>query len=284
MATLPTDTPPLATATATATATAKAAPSTVTRVEIRQTALWITLNRPDSRNALSAALVNELDAHLAAAASNPAVRCVVITGAGSAFCAGADLKSPPGQVVNGRQGVTLADVLARIQDHPKPVIAAVNGAAFAGGLGLVGASDIVVITEDAPCSFSEVRIGVIPAVISVVCLPKLGPAHGMKLLLTGERFDGRRAVELGLAHRAVPADQLQAAVQQEVDALRLAGPTALAECKKLVRRIPTLDRDAALQEATEWSLRMFLSAEAAEGMAAFREKRPPAWALPAAND
>ena len=278
MATLPTDTPPLATATATAT------PSTVTRVEIRQTALWITLNRPDSRNALSAALVNELDAHLAAAASNPAVRCVVITGAGSAFCAGADLKSPPGQVVNGRQGVTLADVLARIQDHPKPVIAAVNGAAFAGGLGLVGASDIVVITEDAPCSFSEVRIGVIPAVISVVCLPKLGPAHGMKLLLTGERFDGRRAVELGLAHRAVPADQLQAAVQQEVDALRLAGPTALAECKKLVRRIPTLDRDAALQEATEWSLRMFLSAEAAEGMAAFREKRPPAWALPAAND
>ena len=282
MATLPTDTPPLATATATA--TAKATPSTVTRVEIRQTALWITLNRPDSRNALSAALVNELDAHLAAAASNPAVRCVVITGAGSAFCAGADLKSPPGQVVNGRQGVTLADVLARIQDHPKPVIAAVNGAAFAGGLGLVGASDIVVITEDAPCSFSEVRIGVIPAVISVVCLPKLGPAHGMKLLLTGERFDGRRAVELGLAHRAVPADQLQAAVQQEVDALRLAGPTALAECKKLVRRIPTLDRDAALQEATEWSLRMFLSAEAAEGMAAFREKRPPAWALPAAND
>ena len=282
MATLPTDTPPLATATATA--TAKATPSTVTRVEIRQTALWITLNRPDSRNALSAALVNELDAHLAAAASNPAVRCVVITGAGSAFCAGADLKSPPGQVVNGRQGVTLADVLARIQDHPKPVIAAVNGAAFAGGLGLVGASDIVVITEDAPCSFSEVRIGVIPAVISVVCLPKLGPAHGMKLLLTGERFDGRRAVELGLAHRAVPADQLHAAVQQEVDALRLAGPTALAECKKLVRRIPTLDRDAALQEATEWSLRMFLSAEAAEGMAAFREKRPPAWALPAAND
>ena len=277
MATLPTDTPPLAHVTDTASA------GTVTRFEIRQAAAWITLNRPDSRNALSAALVNELDGHLQAAAIDPAVRCVVITGAGSAFCAGADLKSPPGQVVNGRQGVTLADVLARIQDHPKPVIAAVNGAAFAGGLGLVGASDIVVIAEDAPCSFSEVRIGVIPAVISVVCLPKLGPAHGMKLLLTGERFDGRRAVELGLAHRAVPAAQLQAAVQQEVDALRLAGPQALAECKKLVRRIPTLGRDAALQEATEWSLRMFLSAEAAEGMAAFREKRPPAWALPAAG-
>ena len=108
MATLPTDTPPLADA-------------SVTRLEIRQGAAWITLNRPDSRNALSAALVNELDAHLAAAAANPAVRCVVITGAGSAFCAGADLNSPPGQVVSGRQGITLADLLARIQDHPKPV-------------------------------------------------------------------------------------------------------------------------------------------------------------------
>ena len=258
--------------------------SALTRYERRQGAAWITLDRPDSRNALSAALVNELDTHLQAAAADPAVRCVVITGAGSAFCAGADLKSPPGQVVNGRQGVTLADVLARIQDHPKPVIAAVNGAAFAGGLGLVGASDIVIAVDDAPFSFSEVKIGVIPAVISVVCLPKLGPTHGMKLLLTGERFDGRRAVAVGLAHRAVPADQLQAAVQQEVDALRLAGPQALAECKKLVRRIPTLDRDAALKEAAEWSLRMFLSPEATEGMAAFREKRPPAWTLPSPQD
>ena len=258
--------------------------ATVTRLEIRQGAAWITLNRPDSRNALSAALVNELDAHLAAAATDPAVRCIVITGAGSAFCAGADLKSPPGQVVNGQQGVTLADVLARIQDHPKPVIAAVNGAAFAGGLGLVGACDIVITAEDAPYSFSEVKIGVIPAVISVVCLPKLGPTHGMRLLLTGERFDGRRAVEVGLAHRAVPADQLLAAVQQEVAALRLAGPNALTECKQLVRRMPTLHRDSAFKEASEWSLRMFQSAEAAEGMAAFREKRPPAWALPAADD
>ena len=177
--------------------------------------------------------------------------------------------------------MTLAELLARLQDAPKPVIAAINGAAFAGGLGLVGASDIVVTAEDAQFSFSEVKIGVIPAVISVVCLPKLGPHHGMKLLLTGERFDGHRAVEVGLAHRAVPADQLQAAVQQEVDALRLAGPMALAECKRLVRLVPTLiatqGRDAALQQAADWSLRMFQSAEAAEGMAAFREKRKPSW-------
>ncbi|MFH1605424.1 MAG: enoyl-CoA hydratase-related protein, partial [Pseudomonadota bacterium] len=223
------------------------------------------------------ALVNELDAHLASALDDAAVRCVVLTGNGPAFCAGADLKSPPGQVVDGRSGVTLADVLVRIQDAPKPVIAAVNGAAFAGGLGLVAASDIVVAVDDALFSFSEVRIGVIPAVISVVCLPKLGIHQGMKLFLTGERFSGAQAVDLGLVHRAVPKAQLEVAVQAEIDMLRLGGPNALAECKRLVRRVPYLPRDEALRLTSEWSVRTFRSAEAAEGMAAFREKRQPAW-------
>ncbi len=259
------------------TATTTATTATATLYHLAQGAAWITLNRPEQRNALSAALVNELAAHLQAALDDPAVRAIVVTGAGVAFCAGADLKSPPGQVVDGRQGVPLASVLAMMQDAAKPVIAAVNGAAFAGGLGLVGAADIVVTAEDAVYSFSEVKIGVIPAVISVVCLPKLGPHHGMKLLLTGERFNGSQAVAYGLAHRAVPAAQLQAAVQTEVDALCAAGPIALAECKKLVRRMPTLARDAAFAEASEWSARMFRSAEAAEGMAAFREKRKPNW-------
>jgi len=235
--------------------------SNVTLYDIRQGAAWITLNRPEARNALSAALINELDAHLAVALSDPAVRCIVLTGNGPAFCS----------------GVSLAEVLVRMQDAAKPVIAAVNGAAFAGGLGLIGASDIVVAVEDAPFSFSEVRIGVIPAVISVVCLPKLGIHHGMKLFLTGERFSGAQAVALGLVHRAVPRAQLQAAVQAEIDMLCLGGPLALAECKRLVRRVPQLPRDEALRETSEWSARTFRSAEAAEGMAAFREKRTPAW-------
>ena len=159
----------------------------------------------------------------------------------------------------------------------KPVIAAVNGAAFAGGLGLVGAADIVITVDDAPFSFSEVRIGVIPAIIAVVCLPKLGRHHGMKLILTGERFSGTQAVAMGFAHRAVPADQLVAAVQEEVDMLRLGGPNALAECKKLVRTIPTLSESEAFTVAGQWSRRMFMTPEAAEGMAAFREKRKPSW-------
>ena len=192
----------------------EASDAAVTRYEVRGSAAWITLDRPEQRNALSAALVDQLAGHLDAAIADAAVRCIVLTGNGSAFCAGADLKSPPGQVIDGRQGATLADVLARMLDAPKPVISAVNGAAFAGGLGLVGASDIVVSVDDAPFSFSEVRIGVIPAVISVVCLPKLGVHHGMRLLLTGQRFDGRDAVRYGLVHRAVPAADLIAAVQR----------------------------------------------------------------------
>jgi methylglutaconyl-CoA hydratase len=114
----------------------------------------------------------------------------------------------------------------------------------------------------------------------VVCLPKLGPLHGMKLFLTGERFSGAQAVGYGLAHQAVPAAQLQATVDALVATLAAGGPIAVGECKKLVRRIPTLERDAAFAEASTWSARMFRSPEAAEGMAAFREKRQPNWIKP----
>ena len=169
-------------------------------------------------------------------------------------------------------------MLKRIIDSHKPVIAAVNGAAFAGGLGLVGASDIVIAADDAQFSFSEVRIGVIPAIIAVVCVPKLGTHHAMKLFLTGERFTGAQAVGLGLAHRAVAKEGLRAAVQQEIDAICLGAPIAVTECKKLVRRAAE-DRpvDEAFREMEEWSRRMFQSADGIEGMAAFREKRKPKW-------
>ena len=249
-----------------------------TRYEVRKGAAWITLNRPENRNALSAALVTELYDHLLAANEDACVRSIVITGSGPAFCAGADLKSPPGQTIEGGgRAVPYVDVLNNILDSKKPVIAAINGAAFAGGLGLVGAADIVITNEEALFSFSEVRIGVIPAVISVVCLRKLGTHHGMKLFLTGERFTGRQAVEYGLAHRAVPADQLTDAVTEEIDAINLGGPNAVAEAKKLVRKVPELSVEEGFELTGEWSMRLFRSEEGAEGMAAFREKRKPRW-------
>ena len=248
-----------------------------TLYEVRNGAAWITLNRPENRNALSAVLVSELHDHLLAADGDASVRCIVITGAEPAFCSGADLKSPPGQMIRGRRSVPYPKVLTAIVESTKPVIAAVNGAAFAGGLGLVGAADIAIAVEDARFAFSEVRIGVIPAVISVVCIPKLGTHHAMRLFLTGERFTGAQAVQMGLAHRAVPKDQLVDAVNEEISMINLGGPNAVPECKRLVRRIPMLSMEEGFEEASTWSSRMFGSDEAAEGMAAFREKRDATW-------
>ena len=248
-----------------------------TLYEIKDGAAWITLNRPENRNALSSVLVLEMYEHLVAANEDPNVRCIVLTGTGPAFCAGADLKSPPGASIEGRKAGPYPTVLTQIMDSDKPVIAAVNGAAFAGGLGLVGAADIVVAVDDVQFSFSEVRIGVIPAVISVVCIPKLGTHHAMKLFITGERFTGTQAVEMGFAHRAVPKNQLNEAVQEEIDMINLGGPNAVVECKKLVRSVPTLSREEAFELTAEWSGRMFRSDEGAEGMAAFREKRKASW-------
>lgn len=248
-----------------------------TLYEVRDGAAWITLNRPENRNALSAVLVSELYTHLQNANVDDKARCIVITGNGPAFCAGADLKSPPGATIEGVKSVPYPDVLSSILDSRKPVIAAINGAAFAGGLGLVGAADIVVTVEDVIFSFSEVRIGVIPAVISVVCLRKLGNHHGMKLFITGERFSGTQAVEYGLAHRAVPADQLTSAVQEEIDMIKLGGPNAVAEAKRLVREVPEVSIDEGFKLTGEWSGKLFRSEEGLEGITAFREKRKPKW-------
>ena len=260
-------------------------PSTeATLYEVKNGAAWITLNRPENRNALSAILVSELWEHLQAANGDDNVRSIVITGNGSAFCAGADLKSPPGGSIEGRRSVPYPDVLTFILNSDKPVIAAVNGYAFAGGLGLVGASDIVVTVDEATFSFSEVRIGVIPAVISVVCIPKLGTHHAMKLFLTGERFKGTQAVEMGFAHRAVPADQLEDAVNEEIDMINLGGPNAVVQCKKLVRAVPNWNTAEGFEHTAEWSGRMFRSKEAAEGMAAFREKRDASWIASQSRD
>jgi len=218
-------------------------------------------------------MTHELDGHLSVAMSDPAIRAIVLTGEGAAFCAGADLKASPAE---GQD--VFPDVLRRIWEGSKPVVAAVNGHAFGGGLGLVAAADIAIAADHAMFGFSEVRIGVIPAIISTVVLPKLGVHQGMRLFLTGERFDARQAVDYGLLHRAVPAGRLVEAVDSELEALSRGGPNALAEVKQLVRKVPTLPFDEALQYATRKSRELFRSEEAAEGMGAFAEKRKPGWA------
>jgi len=253
---------------------------TSTTYELRGRNAWITLDAPATRNALSSALIAELGAHLRTAIDDDAVRVIVLTGNGPAFCAGADLKSGGGAAAaaGGAQRNPFVDILELMWDGPKPVIVAVNGHAFGGGLGLVAAADIAVSVDSAKFAFSEVRVGVIPAMISVVVLPKLGVHHGMRLFLSGETFDATRALGYGLLHRIVPAAELAQAVEHEANAIALGGPNAVREAKRLVRTVPRLSMAEGFTYAADKIATLFASPEAAEGMAAFVEKRKPKWA------
>jgi len=250
--------------------------SAATLSELRRDTAWITLNQPERRNALSDEVVSGLLAHLRAAIDDTRVRTIVITGAGSAFCAGADLKG--GGVRASDEENPFITVMKTIWESPKPVIGRINGHAFGGGVGLAAACDITIAAESAMLSFSEVRVGVIPAMISVVVIPKLGIQNTMWLFLTGERFDARRAVALGLIHRAVPPGELDQAIEDVLGMIRLGGPTAIREAKQLVRRIPEMSMEDGFRYTAKKIGELFASAEAAEGMSAFVEKRKPRWA------
>jgi enoyl-CoA hydratase/carnithine racemase len=235
----------------------------------------LTLDSPANRNALSRALIADLRRHLADVAADEAVRALVITASGGTFCSGADLKDPPVQ----RGGGSFAELLQTLWDFPKPVVAAVNGHVRAGGLGLVAAADVVLCVETATFAFTEVRIGVVPAVIAVLCQRKMTAAAAARYFLTGESFDARAAVAAGLVSEVVAADSLTPALDRLLGELRRCEPEALRVTRDLMRRLPGLDVDDGFEQAAAVSEAMFASAAAAEGIAAFREKRVPEWAL-----
>ena len=239
----------------------------------------VTLDSPANRNALSRALLAGLEDSLNAAIVDEHARLIVLTGAGPVFCSGADLKERGGAGEPGRSGPgALVTILKKIWDSPKPVIAHVNGPARAGGLGLIAACDIAVSVDSATFAFSEVRIGVIPAIISVVVLPRLGAAKTMELFLTGDTFSAAEAAQAGLLNAAVPADRLDESVGRYADSILKGAPGALQGCKRLVREVPGMSIDAAFELTAAWSAEYFASEEAREGMKAFAEKRPPRWA------
>ncbi len=250
---------------------------TATLLDTTRGVATITLNRPDSRNALSIELVDSLGAHLEQALADVSVRAVVLTNAGSTFCAGADLKAAASGQPKAQQH-TFLDVFDLIFDSPKPIIGRIAGHALAGGLGLAASCDISVMDAEATLGFTEVRIGVAPAVISVVCLPKMRRSDAMELFLTGERIKAPRGVEVGLVNYAVPAEQLDAKVDEILAMVLRGGPNALAASKSLLARIPEF---ATRREAFEWagpfSASLFTSAEGTEGITAFKEKRNAAW-------
>jgi methylglutaconyl-CoA hydratase len=232
----------------------------------------ITLDSPANRNALSAALRWGLISALDAAAADEQVRVILLSHTGPVFCSGMDLKEEAADP--GRQGVReLPGILRRISHCPKPVVARVGGPARAGGIGILAAADIVVAAPTATFAFSEVRIGLIPAVISVPVLHRLTPAAARELLLTGAIFSAARAVEIGLVNAV--ADDLDGAVAGYLRDLLAGGPTALAGTKAMLHQLD--DSAGRYDGLLAISATQFASAEAREGALAFREKRPAGW-------
>jgi len=235
----------------------------------------ITLDSPANRNALSVEVRGDLAAHLATAIDDDSIRVIVLGHSGPVFCAGLDLKEVAAGGADRAVG-EIAAVLERIWTSPTPVVAALAGPARAGGVGLLAAADVVVAALDVTFAFTEVRLGVTPAVISATLLPRMLPHAAHELFLTGEVFDAARAAAIGLVNSAVPAERLDAEVRRYVDALLLAAPGAVASTKQLLRSsiAEELSRLGALSAAS------FAGDEAREGMLAFAEKRPPQWAAP----
>jgi len=240
----------------------------------------LTLNRPDARNALDVSMMVRAIKLLNDAASDPKVRVIVLTGAGTVFCAGADLRSAAADEGAGFQGnatEVLAQLLAALQDNAKPSIARIQGHVAGGENGLVAACDLAVAVESARFAFSEVRVGVAPAVISVVCLPRMRPRDAAELLLTGERVSAERARESGLINAVVPDEALDGYVGGWVEQLMAGGPRAVAATKQLLREVPARDRDDAFTYTAALSAQLFASDEAREGMTAFIERRAAVW-------
>lgn len=239
----------------------------------------LTLDSPHNRNALSARLVAQLHDGLRRAETDPAVRAVVLGHTGGTFCAGADLSEATGgdpfEAALGRAR-ELTALLRSIVECPRPVIAALDGHVRAGGMGLIGACDIVVAGPRSTFALTEVRIGVAPAIISLTLLPKLAPRAAARYYVTGETFNAGRAAEIGLV--TITADDVRFAVDAVTADLAKASPQGLAAAKALTTAsvLAGFDRDA--DRLAEESARLFVSDEAREGMLSFLEKRPPRWA------
>jgi methylglutaconyl-CoA hydratase len=243
----------------------------------------LTLNRPEIHNAFDDRLIAELAHKLREAANDPDVRAIVLAANGKSFSAGADLNwmkrmARYSEGENLRDAVGLADLMHTISALPKPAVARVQGPAYGGGVGLVACCDIAVGSHAAAFSLSEVRLGLIPAVISPHVIAAIGERQARRYFLTAERFDAAEALRIGLLHAVVEEGQLDAALNAILDQLLKGGPKALAAAKSLIASVANRPIDRGLVEDTaERIARIRVTAEGREGIAAFLEKRPPAW-------
>jgi len=246
----------------------------------------VTLARPEVRNAFDDALISELTRVFVECAAEPAARVVVLSGEGASFCAGADVNwmRRAGTFTrdeNERDAERMARMLRAIDACPRPVVALAHGAAIGGGVGLVAAADIAVAAEGTVFSLAEVKLGILPAVISPYVLRAIGARNARNLFLTGERFDAREALRVGLVHEVVPAAELEEAGRRKVAALLSSGPEAVGAAKALIEKVIGLAPDEALPLTVKAISERRASAEAREGLSAFLEKRRPSWAAEA---
>jgi len=244
----------------------------------------ITLNRPERHNAFDDALIAELSAAIDQMAVDPAVRVLVISSTGKSFCAGADLNwmkraAAYGSDENLRDSRVLAGMLRKLAQCPKPTVARIQGPAYGGGVGLVACCDVAIATFDAQFSLTEVKLGLIPAVISPHVIAAIGERYARRYMLTAERFSAAEAYRIGLLHELVTDDAaLDDAVGEIVDALLNNAPGAMAECKELITAVAWRPLSPQVLEDTAQRItRLRASAEGREGMSAFLEKRKPNW-------
>ncbi|MCU9847131.1 crotonase/enoyl-CoA hydratase family protein [Defluviimonas sp. WL0024] len=242
----------------------------------------LTLDRPEKHNALSAKMIAELTEAAGRLGRDPTVRAVILTGAGETFCAGGDLGWMREQIAadgatRAREATKLAMMLNVLNTCPKPVIGRIQGNAFGGGVGMAAVCDVAIGAAQARFGLTETKLGLIPATIGPYVLARLGEAMARRVFMSARLFGAEEAVTLGLLARAVDAEDLDGAVEAEVAPYLACAPGAVAEAKALARRLgPRID-EAVIAETIEALVRRWESAEAAEGIAAFFDKRAPSW-------
>ena len=263
-------------------------PTTALRLERRDAVARLVIDRPALHNAFDAALIAELTAVLERLDSDPEVRVVVLTGSGATFSAGADLNwmramASADEAVNREDSLRLATLMRTLNFLSKPTIARVNGSAYGGGVGLVACCDVAIGCSSAKFSLSEVKLGLVPAVISPYVIAAIGARHARRLFVSGEVFDAAHAERIGLLHECVADDALDGAIEESIHWLLKGGAIAQREAKLLALRMSgmTPESVAAIDiENAALIARLRVSAEGQEGLTAFLDKRPPRWVLP----
>ncbi len=253
--------------------------------ENREGVLWLTLNRPEIHNAFGDELIALLTRALRQAETDSRVRAIVLTGAGKTFSAGADMNwmrsmAAASEQENREDAMRLATLLRTLNFHPKPTIARVNGAAFGGGLGLIACCDIAISVADAVFALTEVRLGLVPAVISPYVIRRIGERQSRRFFLTAERFDATRAMRLGLIREITTPEMLDNMINQQLQWLAQGGPRAISEAKSLIFNVcgQSVEQQEKLDQYTSSLIaRLRVSREGQEGLSAFLEKRTPDW-------